>query len=154
MVIPRCFCSYTTALFIVFCEYSRARMPNRVRSECLACAFRASCCSARLFRVPIPLSGTGKKKGGSNGGIACTGGYKGVRAVRPESVAGGGWFEVLWNLECPVGLSQKRNMCAFHWRKFGANWTVRRKNKELWSYVVKFEFSRPKSRSNAINSVL
>ena len=22
-------------------------------------------------------------------------------------------FEVLWNLECPVGLSQKRNMCAF-----------------------------------------
>ena len=34
--------------------------------------------------------------------------------VRPESVAGGGWFEVLWNLECPVGLNQKRNMCAFH----------------------------------------
>ena len=44
---------------------------------------------------------------------ACTGGYKGVRAVRPESVADGGWFEVLWNLECPVGLSQTRNMCAF-----------------------------------------
>ena len=39
--------------------------------------------------------------------------YKGVRAVRPESVAGVGWFEVLWNWECPVGLSQKRNMCAF-----------------------------------------
>ena len=47
------------------------------------------------------------------GGGACTGGYKGVRAVRPDSVAGGGCFEVLWNLECPVGLSQKRNMCAF-----------------------------------------
>ena len=29
--------------------------------------------------------------------------------------SGGGWFEVLWNLECPVGLSQKRNMCAFQW---------------------------------------
>ena len=28
-----------------------------------------------------------------------------------ESVAGGGWFEVLWNLECPVGLSQKE-ICA------------------------------------------
>ena len=34
----------------------------------------------------------------------------GVREVRPESVAGGGWFEVLWNLECPIGLSQ-RNIC-------------------------------------------
>ena len=32
----------------------------------------------------------------------CTGGYKRVQAVRPVSVAGGGWFEVLWNLECPV----------------------------------------------------
>ena len=54
-----------------------------------------------------------EKKGGwrSKGGTACTGGYKGVRAVRPESVAGGGWFEVLWNLECPVGLSQ-REICA------------------------------------------
>ena len=46
-------------------------------------------------------------------GTACTGRYKGIRAVRPESLAGGGWFELLWNLECPVGLSQKRNMCAF-----------------------------------------
>ena len=44
-------------------------------------------------------------------GTACTGGYKGVRAIRPESVAGGGCFEVLWNLECPVGLSQ-RELCA------------------------------------------
>ena len=60
-------------------------------------------------------------------GVACTGGCKGVRAVKPESVAGGGWFEVLWNLECPVGLSQKRNMCAFQFRKFAAIWTVRRK---------------------------
>ena len=38
-------------------------------------------------------------------------GYKGVRAVRPESVADGGWFEVLWNLECHIGLSQ-REICA------------------------------------------
>ena len=30
---------------------------------------------------------------------------------RPESVADGGWFEVLWNLEYPVGLRQKRNVC-------------------------------------------
>ena len=73
--------------------------------------------------MPVTGTGTGfagssvwngEKKGeGSKGGTAFTGGYKGVRGVRLESVAGGGWFEVLWNLECPVGLSQKRNMCAF-----------------------------------------
>ena len=58
------------------------------------CTFRASCCSARLSRAQITvlLSGTGEQKGGGEGlrGTACTGGYKGVRAVRPESVAGGG----------------------------------------------------------------
>ena len=63
----------------------------------------------RVFNVHIQskyrVSGT------ERGGTACTGGYKGVRAVQPESVAGGGWFEVLWNLECPVGLSQKE-ICA------------------------------------------
>ena len=37
----------------------------------------------------------------------------GIQAVQPESVAGGGCFDVLWNLECPIGLSQKRNMCTF-----------------------------------------
>ena len=52
--------------------------------------------------------GQEKNVGGGVRGTACTGG---VRAVRPESVAGGGWFEVLWNLECPVGLSQ-REICA------------------------------------------
>ena len=62
-------------------------------------------------------------------GTGLTGGYKGVQAVRPESVAGGGCFEVLWNLECPVGLNQKRNMCAFQCRKLGAIWTVRQKIK-------------------------
>ena len=41
------------------------------------------------------------------GGGACTGGYKGVRTVRPESVAGGGCFEVLWNLECPRRIKPK-----------------------------------------------
>ena len=33
---------------------------------------------------------------GVRGRSACTGGYKGVQAV----------FEVLWNLECPLELSQ------------------------------------------------
>ena len=52
--------------------------------------------------------------GGGEGvrGTACTGGYNGVRAVRPESVAGVGWFGVLWILECPLGLSQ-REICAY-----------------------------------------
>ena len=57
--------------------------------------------------------GQEKKWGMSKGGLPALAGNKGVQAVRLESVAGGGWFEVLWNLECPVGLSQKRNMCAF-----------------------------------------
>ena len=84
----------------------------------LTCTFRASCCCARLSRaqVPVSLFGTRKKKGGggSSGGTTCTGGYKGVQEVRPESVAGGGWFEVLWNLECPVGLSQKQTCAHFN----------------------------------------
>ena len=79
--------------------------------------------SKLLLRTPVMGTGTDlrrflcpgqEKKGGegSKGGLAaCNGGYKGVRAVWPESVAGGGWCEVLWNLECPVGLSQ-RDICA------------------------------------------
>ena len=54
---------------------------------------RSGCCSARLSRAHVQtFTGTGNKKGGG-GGISrtgCTGGYKGVRAVRPGSVAGGG----------------------------------------------------------------
>ena len=63
---------------------------------CLTCTFRASCCSARLSRAQVPaFSGSSvrdRKKREGVRGTACTGGYKGVRAVRPESVAGGGWF--------------------------------------------------------------
>ena len=50
-----------------------------------------ACHGHRYRPLPVPLSGRGEKKGGgSKGGIACTGWYKEVRAVRPESVAGGG----------------------------------------------------------------
>ena len=52
----------------------------------------------RQFLYP----GQGGKGRGSKGGGggACTGGYKGVQAVQPESVAGGGCFEVygIWNV--------------------------------------------------------
>ena len=97
--------------YAVCSHCSTALRSGQVRSVCLTCTFRASCCSARLSRAQVPLSGTGENSGERV--------YKGLRAVRPESVAGGGWFEVLWNLECPVELNQKRNMCAFQWRKFG-----------------------------------
>ena len=119
---------------------------GQVRSECLKCTFRASCCSARLSRAQVFVGSSVrdiKLKMERVRGTACTGGYKGVRAVRPESVAGGGWFEVLWNLGCPVRLSQKEICAHFNDGNVGAIWTVRRKI-ELWSYVVSFEFSRPK----------
>ena len=68
---------------------------GQVRSECLTCTFRASCCSARLSRVQLPFHSPGQKKkrsgdkgGGGGGGGACTGGYKGVQAVRLRSVSG------------------------------------------------------------------
>ena len=76
---------------------------GQVRSECLTCTFRASCCSTRLSWAQVPAvvgsSVRDRKKRqervrGGGGETACTGGYKGVRAVQPESVAGGGWFEV------------------------------------------------------------
>ena len=75
---------------------------GQVRSECLTCTFRASCCSARLSRAQVlafagfvcPGQEIKKGGGGSKGVFDCTGGYKGVRAVRPESVAGGGLFSI------------------------------------------------------------
>ena len=55
---------------------------------------------------PVPLSRTGKKKEeeirGGPPALVGTREYK-------QSVAGGGWFRVLWNLECPIGLS---HICA------------------------------------------
>ena len=50
---------------------------------------------------------------------------------------------MIWNLECPVGLSQKRICVYFEYRKLGAIWTVPRKGdkKELRDVL---EFSSPK----------
>ena len=50
---------------------------------------------------------------------------------------------MLWNLECPVGLSQ-RKICAHFNEGIWRNLDGPPKNKELWSYVVNFECSRPK----------
>ena len=73
------------------------------------CTFRASCCNARLSQAKV-LAFTGssvrnweKKEGeGVRGDHLHWRGYKGGQAVLLGSVAGGGFFEVLWNLECPV----------------------------------------------------
>ena len=51
---------------------------------------------------------------------------------------------MLWNMECPVGLSQREICVQEIWR----NLEGLPKNKELWSYVVKFDFSRPKGSSD------
>ena len=86
----------TTDTVPITSVYSCQVRSGQVRSECLTCTLRASCCSARLSRAQV-LAFAGSsvrdrtpKGGGSKGGTACTIEYKGVRAVRPESVAGGG----------------------------------------------------------------
>ena len=70
------------------------------------CTFRASWCSACLSQAQVlAFAGTSvwdrkKKVGGGLGGTACTGGYKGVRAVQPELVEGGHqqqrWAYTMW----------------------------------------------------------
>ena len=86
-------------------NYKRSQVRSgQVRSECLTCTFRASCCCARLSRAQVPaFTGSSVRDRKKRG--------EGVRAVLQESVVGGGWFEVLWNLECPVELSQSE-ICA------------------------------------------
>ena len=70
----------------------------------------------------LRLYGVGSEIRRGGGGSTCTGRYKGVQAVRLGSVAGGGCVKVIWNLECPVGLSQKRICVHFNegnWAQFG-----------------------------------
>ena len=55
-----------------------------------------------------------------------------------ESVAGGGWFQVLWDLECPVGLSQREIVAHFNEENL-VQFRQSAKKKELWNYIVKFE---------------
>ena len=51
-----------------------------------------------IFNNGPVTSGTGKKKRGKGEGSACTSGYKGVQAVRPRSVGGGGRVTCLKNI--------------------------------------------------------
>ena len=69
------------------------------------CTFRSSCCSAHLSWAHTPVInlavclGPEKRGGGTKGGD------------RLHWQVQGSMFEVLWNLECPLGLSQ-REICA------------------------------------------
>ena len=72
-------------------------------------------------------------------GTTCTGGYKGVQAVRSGSVAAGGCFKVVWNLECPVGLSQIEICAHFDEGNLGSL-----PKKIIVELCGGFEFSRPK----------
>ena len=82
----------------------------QVRSECLSCTFRASCCNARLSRALVPVFFAGysvrdREKKRDGGGAAYTGEYKGVQAD-------GGWFSVM-EIRMSRRIKTKRNMCAF-----------------------------------------
>ena len=86
---------------------------GQVRPECLTCTFRASCCGARVSWAQVPLSWTRKKGGRSKGEpfelvgslYESTSSPTGIGSRRRV-------FDVLWNLECHVGLIQKRKIAA------------------------------------------
>ena len=71
---------------------------GQVRSECLTCPFRASCCSARLSRVQVPAF-TGysvqdrKKRGRSKGGSPALAGTREYEQSDRNRVAGGGFHK-------------------------------------------------------------
>ena len=80
------------------CSMTRSGQVRSGQVRVFNCTFRASCCSACLSQV---LAGfyegdrkqkrrEGLKGGGGGGWTACAGRYKGVQAVQPELVAGGG----------------------------------------------------------------
>ena len=98
------------------------------------------CTGLRRFFCP---GQEGKKRGGSKGGTACTDGYKGVRAVRPESVGGGGWFWGVMEFGMSRRIKPKEKYVRISLKEMCRNLDGPPKSKELWSYVVKFEFSRP-----------
>ena len=81
---------------------------GQVRSECLTCTFRANCCSARLSWAQVPLAGQEKRGEGESGDCLHW------QVQGSTSSLTRGWFEVLWNLECPVGLSQREKCAHFN----------------------------------------
>ena len=83
---------------------------GQVSSKNLTCTFRASCCSARLSRAQVSALVDSSVRDRKQKGEWTRGGGGEVPAVQgstssPTGV--GSRRKVLWNLECPVGLSQK-----------------------------------------------
>ena len=88
---------------------------GQVRSECLACTFRARWCSARLSRA-------GQERGGGGGdeGDACTGVYKRIQIVRPRSVTGGGCYGGM-KFGMSRGFNPKRKCARISMKEIGRN---------------------------------
>ena len=123
--------------FFVGCLMPRLVRSGQVRSECLTCTFKSSCCSARLSRAQVPGGGEGVRGDRlhwrAQGSTSSPTGISSRRRV----VSG------VMEFEMSRRIKPKRNMCAT--KEIWRNLDGPLKNKELWSYVVKFEFSRPKA---------
>ena len=94
-----------------------------------------ACHGHRYWPSLVSLSGTGQKGGGGGG---CKPALAGTREYKQSDQNRWRVVEVLWNLECPVGLRQKRNVCILM-KEVWHNLDGPSKNKELWSYIMNFE---------------
>ena len=99
----------------------------------------------------MPVTGTGKPTGlcwllcpgQEKKGLGVRGGglhWRVQGSTSSPTGIGSRWkvFEVLWNLECPIELSQREIYAHFNegnLAQFGRS----AENMELWSYVVNFE---------------
>ena len=90
------------------------------KSECLTCTLRASCCSERLSWAQVSILTSS--------------------SVRNREKRGDGVREY----ERCYGICEKEKYVCISMKGIWCNLDGPSKNKELWSYVVKFEFSRPK----------
>ena len=112
---------------------------GQVRSECLTCTFRASCCSARLSQAQVPtFAGSSvwdRKKRGDRL-------HWWVQGSTSSPTRIGSRRRVVWGVmefRMSRRIKAKGNMCAFQWKKIGVIWTVCRMSLSLASAVVPAE---------------
>ena len=122
-----------------------------IYTACLYVCARAHVCVCVCSLVP--LSGTGKQQKRGGGGDRL---HWRVQGSTSSPTGVGSRWRVVWGV-MEFGMTRrikpKRNMCVFRWRLW-RNLDSQPKNKELWSYVVSFEFSRPKGSSDRTQQVL